>query len=159
MKKITAFGLSLIFLLLLSLSEVTTANAASLSNDAIAIREVLQQFVTGWNEQDANKLAATWDLDYDRTTYIPVESQDIIQGGNNIAAYYQDAVPYIASVKLSTPIIDVMGDYAQAVAKTDFEVNNEDGSTYSEPLRVNFTLEKKGDRWLTIHYAESATIE
>ena len=125
----------------------------------MAIALIDKQFVTGWNDRDRSILESTWDLNYDRTTYIPVESQEIIQGGKKIAEYYQNAIPYVASVKLTNPTIDIMGDLAQVVGKTDFEINNEDGSTYSEPLRVSFTLEKKGDRWLTIHYAESATVE
>ena len=158
MKKIATLCWSFVLLLLLNLI-IPAANAASMSNDIIGIRQTLEQFVTGWNKHDPSILESTWDLNYDRTTYIPVESSEIVRGGKNIAQYYQSAIPYVASVKLSDLIIDVIGNSAQVVGKTDFEINNEDGSTYSEPLRVNFTLKKSGDRWPTIHYAESATVK
>ena len=60
--------------------------------------------------------------------------------------HYQSAISYVASVELRVPIIDLLNDSVRVIGKTDFEVNNEDGSTYSEPLRVNFTLEKLSDR-------------
>lgn len=138
---------------------VSPAKAASLSNDLIQINEVLYQFREGWNQHDVDKLASIWDFDRDRITYIAVESDDIIQGGKNITQYYQNAVPLVASVELANILIDRLGDYAQVVGKADFIINNEDGSTYTAPVRVNFTLEKKGDRYLTIHYAESATVK
>ena len=146
-------------LIVSSLMLVSPTKAASLSNDLIQINEVLYQFSEGWNQHDADKLVGIWDLDHDRTTHIPVESDDIIQGGKNITQYYQDAVPLVASVKLTDILIDRLGDYAQVVGKADFIINNEDGSTYAAPVRVNFTLEKKGDSWLIIHYAESATVQ
>ena len=157
--KTTSILLSLTVLIISSLMLVSPAKAASLSNDLIQINEVLYQFSEGWNQHDADKLADIWDLDHSRTTYIPVESDDIIQGSKKITQYYQDAVPLVASVELTDTLIDRLGDYAQVVGKADFIINNEDGSTYDAPVRVNFTLEKKGDRWLTIHYAESATVK
>ena len=157
MKKICLYAIAILCCLLLNMSAV---NAASLSNDTIQIRvrELLEQYAAGWNQQDANKLQQTWDLDYDLATYIPVESSEIIRGGKSIVEYYQSAIPNVASVKLDYPIIDLMGDRAMVIVKTDFEINNEDGSSYPFPLKTSFTLQKTGDRWLTIHYAESATM-
>ena len=156
--KTISIALSTIVLIIFSFILVSPAKAASLSNDLIQINEVLYQFREGWNQHDADKLASIWDFDRDKTTYIAVESDDIIQGGKKITQYYQDAVPVVASVELADILIDRLGDYAQVVGKADFIIKNEDGSTYTAPVRVNFTLEKKGDRYLTIHYAESATI-
>ena len=125
--KTTSILLSLALSIVSSLMLVSPAKAASLSNDLIQINEVLYQFSEGWNQHDANKLSGIWDFNHNRTTYIPVESDDIIQGGKKITQYYQDAVPLVASVELADTLIDRLGDYARVVGKADFIINNEDG--------------------------------
>jgi ketosteroid isomerase-like protein len=159
MPKITTILLTLAFALFLNLTSVFSAYAVNQSEDIAQINQILDEYVAGWNQHDPNILKNTWNLKYGQTTYVPVESGDIIQGGDKITNYYQQATPYVASVKLSDSIIDIMGDYAQVVGKTEFEIKNPDGSTYSTPLRTNFTFKRQGNNWLTIHYAESATVQ
>jgi ketosteroid isomerase-like protein len=159
MRKITVILIGITFTLFVNLINVSAAYATNQSSDLTKINQTLDEYVAGWNQHDPNILKNTWNLKYGQTTYVPVESGDIIQGGDKITNYYQQATPYVASVKFSDPVIDIMGDYAQVVSKTEFEVKNPDGSTYSAPLRTNFTLQRQGNDWLTIHYAESATVQ
>jgi len=125
--------------------------------DKKAIEEVIQRYLAGWRNLDAQILAGIWDKAYDRLSYWPVELDRPITSWKGIEQYYEAVTKTleIKEFRASDPIIDVFGDVAYASPKTLFSaVTKETGEKTEAEGRVSFILRRESGKWLVTNYLE-----
>lgn len=128
----------------------------NLLEDKQQIIQILNKHVAGWTQGDASILKSMWDMSHQMATYLPAKSPTII-GPENIAAYYDESVGTfpVTTWQLNEPVIDIIGEFAQVDCTSAIGLKNADGSESVLSPRLSFTLMRKGNEWLVIHYHES----
>jgi uncharacterized protein (TIGR02246 family) len=131
----------------------TTAWSAQSDEDAAAIRQRAESYVTAYNRHDAAAVADHWSED---AVYVNRDSGERIQGRTGIAAMFQTLFQddttsrlsvTIDSIRLITPEVAIEDGSAELVAA--------DG----EPSKSTYTAVhvKKGDTWLLDSVRETDT--
>ncbi len=126
------------------------------AEDQKGVEEVLERFVRGWRDADADTLKGTWDAEYPDSCYIASEAQAAVWGYPAIAEYYEAALASfpITSMKISNVRISGIGEVAHAYCDIaiGFVVNDQEHVV--EP-HATFVLHKRGGEWRVLSYHES----
>jgi uncharacterized protein (TIGR02246 family) len=128
--------------------------------DKDRIRAVLDQFATGWREQDAGILKKIWDHTCPESSYIAAENEKPVFGQEQINKYYDEALsafPIISS-KIDNVRINLLNDLAYAFCDISMGFKVKDTEFLVCP-RATFVLRKRENNWCVIHYHESIKYE
>jgi ketosteroid isomerase-like protein len=139
---------------------IAEENFAQQNTDKEKIRNVIEKYRTGWLKLDINILKNIWDQEYKNIIYIAMELKESIHGWEGVKNYYEGTAKDLLEVKkfdLINLSIDAFQDTAYAFCSYHFlAITKKDNQSIGGDGRITFILKKKGNKWLVIHYHESA---